>query len=456
MDILIIDDESTIRNATQRTVQTAGHYAETAANLDAARLSMKETSFDLIFLDVRLREADGIEYLQEILQKKPHQLVIIFTAYSSIELAVKATQAGAFDYLEKPFTPDRVRGVLLKAQNALSAQQKINKLENHLSQLKEKIDHQEPPSRLESQDLSTQETLETLFRAAQTSASILLLGESGTGKSIIARSIHESSHLADQPFVTVSCPSLSKDLLESELFGHVKGAFTGAIKDSKGKVNAADGGTLFLDEIGELPLEIQPKLLRLLQEKEYERVGSAQTHKANVRIITATNRDLQAAVKTGTFREDLYYRINVITAELPALRERAIDLMTFANDYLDFFSAQIGRKIQGFSKDAMELIQTYQWPGNFRELRNTVERAAILCRENFITPTDLPWGSSDDFSSLADTGLVQIGGEVTLQELEEEHIRRILESSNSLHEAAQILGIDKATLYRKRKKMDLA
>ena len=452
MDILIIDDEHTIRQSTQLAVEAEDHYAETAESLTSARLRLKEEKFDLIFLDLRLGNEDGLELLEEVIKKDPTQLVIIFTAYASVETAVEATRLGAYDYLAKPFTPDHLRGILLKAQKALKNKEHIHTLETTVTELKTQVDTSAPPTRFESEDAMMQGALETLFRAASTPASILLLGESGTGKSVIAKAIHENSHLKDKPFVTVSCPSLSKELLESELFGHVRGAFTGAIRDAWGKVHAADGGTLFLDEIGELPPEIQPKLLRLLQEREYERLGENKTRSANVRIIAATNRDLKHMIAEGDFREDLYYRINVISVELPPLRARASDLLHFANDYLTYFSKQIGREIKNFSQKAVEHIKTYTWPGNLRELRNAIERATILSTTPAIEPRDLPGGNGGHGPS---SSHISPGGDVSLEELEAEHIRLTVERFHNLQDAARLLGIDKATLYRKRKKLQI-
>ena len=457
MDILIIDDEESIRTATRLAVESEGHYVETAENSKTAMMRVREENWDLIFLDVRLGEEDGLELLAQILKKWPAQLVVIFTAYSSVEIAIKATQEGAFDYLEKPFTPDRVRGILLKARKALADGNEIRTLRNTVTELKTQVESSGPPTRFSSEDPMMQGALDTLFRAAKTPASILLLGESGTGKSVIAKTIHENSDIAQKPFVTVSCPSLSKQLLESELFGHVRGAFTGAVKDQWGKVHAADGGTLFLDEIGELPMEIQPKLLRLLQEREYERVGENKTRAANVRIIAATNRNLKASIEKGEFREDLYYRINVISVELPPLRARTGDLLAFADDYLTHFSKQIGRNIKGFSPAAREFVSSYPWPGNLRELRNAIERATILARDEYIEPQDLPNRAAGAIGTPgAEENKIVPGADLTIQELEEEHIRRVLERIKSQQQAAKILGIDKATLYRKRKRYDIA
>jgi NtrC-family two-component system response regulator AlgB len=278
----------------------------------------------------------------------------------------------------------------------------------------------------------------------------LILGESGTGKSVIARAVHERSARAAKPFVTINCPSLSKELLESELFGHVRGSFTGAMRDHWGKVKAAEGGTLFLDEIGELPPEIQPKLLRLLQDREYERVGESLTRQADVRIIAATNRNLDEAVAAGTFREDLYYRLNVITVEMPALRKRQLDLLRLAKSYLEFFAAQCARPVRDFSPEARDRLLTYGWPGNLRELRNAIERAVILSQGDVIRLNDLPVSVTG--ASAAANGAPAPGDFVSLEKLEEAHIRAVVGRAASLHEAAKVLGIDQATLYRKRRK----
>jgi NtrC-family two-component system response regulator AlgB len=311
------------------------------------------------------------------------------------------------------------------------------------------------------------EVMSVLLRAASTQAAILIMGESGTGKSVVARAIHDNSHLRDKPFVTVSCPSLSKELLQSDLFGHVKGSFTGAIKDHWGKIKQAEGGTLFLDEIGELPMEIQPQLLRLLQEREYERIGENVTRHADVRIIAATNRNLKEAVRARTFREDLYFRLNVITVEMPPLRARPADLLGFAHHYAEHFANQVGRKFKRLSEEARDRILAHSWPGNLRELRNAIERAVILSSSDTLHADDLPpdlhpsseidHQSMDGAAAPAADGIASLLAtpNLTLQDLEEAYIRRTLDRASSLAEAALILGIDQATLYRKRKKMKL-
>jgi NtrC-family two-component system response regulator AlgB len=290
--------------------------------------------------------------------------------------------------------------------------------------------------------------IDVVERAANTRATILILGENGTGKSLLARHVHARSTVAEGPFVTVSCPSLSLELLESELFGHAQGAFTGAVKDKWGKVEAAHGGTLFLDEIGELPPPLQPKLLRLLQEHTYERVGETKTRVADVRVIAATNRDLSVAVKNGTFREDLFYRLNVISVTVPPLRERPADLPGFAQSFLHFFAEDAGRSVKEFSESAWAAIRSHAWPGNLRELRNAIERAVILSRGEQLELGDLPV----ELTASSQAGMVELGGLVSLESLEQEHIRRVIARTVKLDEAASILGIDVATLYRKRKR----
>ncbi|NNE90416.1 MAG: sigma-54-dependent Fis family transcriptional regulator [Verrucomicrobiales bacterium] len=448
MDILVIDDEKSIRDATIIALEAEDHYAEAVDSGDVALLRMKEEAFDMAFLDLRLGDEDGLDVLKEIRKRFPQVAVVVFTAYATVDTAVKAIQLGALDYLEKPFTPDQLRGLLARAE-------KQRRMSDRIEELEITVSNQSPDPRFESTDPAMQEIYNVLFRAAATPASILILGESGTGKSVVARAIHERSHLSSKPFVTVHCPSLSKELLESELFGHVKGSFTGAVKDKWGKVHAANGGTLFLDEIGELPLDIQPKLLRLLQEREYERVGENKTRQADVRIIAATNRNLKQDVKDGEFREDLYYRLNVITAEMPPLRSRPEDLSKFAEEFFEFFTKQTGRKISGFSKSAEARLMGYSWPGNVRELRNALERAVILATGDQIQPEDLPAPTGSVNGDSDDSDGLHIGADATLEELEEEHLRRVLSRTSSLQEAATVLGIDQATLYRKRKKLGL-
>ncbi len=449
MDILIVDDDPTVRSSTLIAVEAEGHYGEWSENGADALARLRDDHFDLVLLDLQLGEENGLDVLSEIRKKFPKVAVVMFTAHASIKTAVEATQRGALDYLQKPFAPDDLRRVLTVGQKFSKMERRIETLEVAVADAASGS----PSCEFESRDPAMKEVFDILFRAAGTPATVLILGESGTGKSVVARAVHQRSAVAAKPFVTVSCPSLSKELLESELFGHVKGSFTGAVKDQWGKVKAAEGGTLFLDEIGELPMEIQPKLLRLWQEREYERLGENKSRPAEVRVIAATNRDLKAQVEAGEFREDLFYRLNVIAVEMPPLRARPSDLEHFAESYLEFFAGQLGRPITGFSEEAMAAVRAYPWPGNLRELKNVVERAAILTRERTISTTDLPPGVlSPEGGEVAAPAGGSLGARVSLEEVEREHIRRVVAGSDSLSEAAEVLGIDQATLYRKRKK----
>lgn len=443
MRVLIVDDEPSIRKTTGLAVEAMGHESVGVPNGLRALKEIETESFDACFLDVKLGAEDGLVVLEKLLKLQPALPVVMFTAYANISTAVEAMRRGAFDFIPKPFTPEQVRQVLDKIG-------RTSRLEKRVAQLESQLTEEAPAIDLTSAEAAMQRTLAIAFKAAETSASILILGPSGTGKSVLAREIHRRGAQKDCAFVTVNCPSLSKELLESELFGHVKGSFTGAVNDTLGKVAAADGGTLFLDEIGELPLEIQPKLLRLLQEREYERVGESRVRRANVRVIAATNRNLADEVKAGRFREDLYYRLNVITLTLSGLRDRPADFTRIASGYLDFFARRIGKKLAGFTPEVSDAFARYAWPGNLRELRNVVERAVILAGGDRIGLEDLP----EEFGTPADSR-VAVGGRVTLDELEAEHIRRVLGHAKTLDDAARVLGIDPATLYRKRQKLGL-
>jgi len=443
MRVLIVDDEPSIRKTTRIAVESSGHSAAEAPSAAKALKAAEEEAFDAVFLDLKLGADDGLQVLERMMRLRPAPAVILFTAYANIATAVEAMRRGAFDFIPKPFTPDQIRTVLAKVAKANTLVQRIQALESDLAS-------NAPPVDLESEEPAMLRALQVAFRAAETNANILILGLSGTGKSVLAREIHKRSARKDAAFVTVNCPSLSRELLESELFGHAKGSFTGAMTETAGKVAAADGGTLFLDEIGEMPLEIQPKLLRLLQEREYERVGETLIRKADVRVIAATNRDLAAEVKLGRFREDLFYRLNVIAVSLPGLRERPADIRRLAEGDRKYFATRASKPNLIFSDAVLEAFANYPWPGNLRELRNVIERAVILANGPQIELGDLP----EDFTA-NHRECPEVGARVSLELLEAEHIRRILESSRNLDTAARTLGIDPATLYRKRSKLGL-
>ena len=441
MRILVIDDERNIARMLAVALEADGHEVVAVESGSGALRQVQKAPFDAAFLDLRLGQENGLEVLAQLRRADTGVAIVVITAFASIPTAIEATRLGAADYLPKPFTPEQVRLVLRRIQKKLGLERRVEELE---SLLEIPADAPDPAS----EDLAMRHVLELAHKTATSRASIILLGESGTGKSVLARDIHRHSQQAERPFVTVSCPSLSRELLESELFGHAKGAFTGAVTETQGKVQAAHGGTLYLDELGELPLEIQPKLLRLLQEHEYERVGETQTRRAEVRVISSTNRDLVQAIKEGKFREDLYYRLNVVSLHLPPLRERPHDLERVAAAHLRFFARQSGKLITDFSPEAKAAMRRYAWPGNLRELRNAIERAVILSAGPKIEAAHL----SEIVARPKPGVALEIGGSVTLAELTDEHIRRVLARTSRLEDAAAILGIDLATLYRRRKR----
>jgi NtrC-family two-component system response regulator AlgB len=446
MDLLLIDDEASLRRTVRLTLESMGHRVTEAASGEQAQQLLQGRRFDLAFLDLRLGREQGLELLPVLKREAPDLPVVVMTAYASIDSAVKAMRSGALDYLPKPFTPDQLRVVLDRLEV-------LQKLQHQVADLREQVRAAAPETDLPTHEPAMRQALDLAFEVASADATVLLRGESGTGKGVLAREIHDRSPRASGPFVTVHCPSLSAELLESELFGHARGAFTGAVQATEGKVAAAEGGTLFLDEVGELPLALQPKLLRLLQDRTYERVGETQTRVANVRVLAATNRDLAAEVAAGRFREDLFYRLNVIDIDLPPLRRRPQDLLPLADHLLRFFAQQTGKPIRGFTPAAREALSRHTWPGNVRELRNAIERGVILCKGPEIDLHHLPVQVSSPTAQLAPR--IEVGGAVTLEELEKEHIRRVMAAAPSLDEAAVILGINPSTLWRKRKHFGL-
>ncbi len=445
MRVLIVDDEPNIRRTLRVTVEALGHPVEEASSRREALRQAEGQAFDVALVDLRLGDDSGLDLFEPLLAQSPRLAIVVITAHASIDIALDAMRRGAFDFLPKPFTPGQVRAVLERVA-------RVRGLRDRVADLEERVRLEVPEVELEGRDPEVCRVLEMARRVAPFDAAVLLRGENGTGKGVLARALHAWSKRPDGPFITVNCPSLSPELLESDLFGHARGAFTGAIRDAAGKVAAAEGGTLFLDEIGDLPLSLQPKLLRFLQERKYERVGETNTRSSDVRLVAATNRDLEAMVKSGGFREDLLYRLNVVEMTLPPLRKR-VDIAELANHLLAFFARQVGRRLTGFTPEASQALARHPWPGNLRELRNAIERAAILAEGPEIGLADLP---ERILPHTPEPGPdLEIGRSVSLEALEAEHIRRILASTTSREEAAKILGIDPSTLYRKRKQYGL-
>ena len=440
--VLVVDDDPNIRKTLTFALEKDGHEVVAVGNYQDGLTESTQQVFDLALVDVRLGDQNGLELVSAFQSEAPWMKVVVITAYASIESAVDAMKRGATDYIPKPFEPGEIRLVTEQIGQ-------LRALETRVNELQDRLDRSEPRLSLETNSVAMQQALDTARKAAESEAIVLLHGESGTGKTLIARAIHDWSAREDKPFGVVSCPTLSEELLASELFGHEKGAFTGAVREKPGRIATCDKGTLFLDEIGELPPALQAKLLRFIQSREFERVGGETTMQADVRIITATNRDLEAAVAEGTFREDLYYRINVVDIPLPPLRDRRDDILPLARQFLEFFSRVNHTNHTGFSTEAQEALQSYPWPGNIRELRNMVERAVILGEGEHIELEDLPTLAPDE------KRLPRIGDPVTLDELEELHIRRVLANTESIQEAAETLGIDPATLWRRRQAYDI-
>ena len=442
MNILIVDDEINIRKTLAVCLETEGHRVIAVSNFDDALSENARRSFEVAFVDLRLGTDSGLDLIPVLLAASPWLKIIVITAYASIDTAVEAIKRGATDYIPKPFTPAQVKLVVQRIAEIRSLEQRIESLQADLSRVSPEVD-------LSTESPAMQRAVELARQVAPTDAIVLLTGENGTGKSVLARAIHGWSKRANKPFAEISCPSLSGELLESELFGHVKGAFTGAVRDHSGRIAMCEGGTLFLDEIGDLPLSVQPKLLRFIQEREYERLGDHATRKADVRLIAATNMNLDEAVRDHRFREDLYYRLNVIQIEIPPLRQRPGDAVHLAKRLLAFFGKNHHCAPRHFTDEALDLLGRYSWPGNIRELRNVVERASILCHSESVGIEYLP-------EKLRTPGERPPGDDlVSLEKIEEMHIRHVLASTKSLQEAADILGIDQATLWRRRKRYNI-
>jgi two-component system, NtrC family, response regulator AlgB len=457
---LVVDDDPGVRQSLRLCLETDHARVLGVATPAGAIEALERSHFDVVFLDLWLQSESGLNLLPEILRCQPGIGVIVITAFASFETAVEAMRLGAVDYLPKPFTPQQIRHA---AQRVTSA----HLLRRQISELQDRLDETEGEATFETRSPAYAAFLQTAARAAASDTVVLLRGESGTGKTVLARWIRQHSKRARGPFVTVHCPMLSSDLMSSALFGHKKGAFTGAIADTLGKVESAEGGTLFLDEVADLSADAQARLLRFLQDHRFERLGEANERKADVRVIAATNRVLEEEVKAGRMREDLFFRLNVIALTLPPLREHPEDILPLAFHYLRYFERQQGRPPLSLSPGCMQVIQDYPWPGNLRELRNAVERAVILSLSTVLQPQDLslnaglsqnssPDGQGTSSGMARRTPVPALGANCSIAEIEREHIARVVACAPSLEAAAQILAIDPTTLQRKRKRYGLA
>ncbi|MCC7420511.1 MAG: sigma-54-dependent Fis family transcriptional regulator [Planctomycetaceae bacterium] len=446
--LLVVDDDRYVLESMADYLRGLGHRTETAGSVREAIDRMKEYPFQVCISDVNLPDQDGFQLLDWAHRNVPDTSVILLTGYGTIESAVEAIRIGAFDYLTKPIIDEELS---LTVERALEQR----KMRDENKSLRAQLDRRFGLANIVGRDYRMQRMFDLIESVADTRTTVLILGESGTGKTMTARAIHQASDRRDKPFVEVACGALPDNLLESELFGHVAGAFTSANHDKMGKFLQADGGTIFLDEIATASQSLQVKLLRVLQDREFEPVGGTKTHKVDVRLILATNGDLEEMVKQGTFRQDLYYRINVITITQPSLRERIGDIPLLVEHYLHDFNEQTGKNVRGFDEESLQLMQRYPWPGNVRELVNVVERAVVLCKGDVVTVHDLPEALQRE--DLIAHGLAARPAGASLKTAlanpEKQIILEALEQNGwNRQNTARTLGINRTTLYKKMKK----
>ncbi|HXI26214.1 MAG TPA: sigma-54 dependent transcriptional regulator [Pyrinomonadaceae bacterium] len=435
--ILIVDDEAVVRDSLADWFRDEGYEAETAESAKVALEKLANNSWDIFLLDIRMPGIDGLELQRKLKEAQPNATVIVMTAYASVESAVEAMKQGAYDYIIKPFNPDDLEQTIQKA-----VERKHLVSENQ--QLRTKIDELNLLHEIVGTSAATRRLLEQVAMVSASDTTVLIRGESGTGKELIARAIHANSARRYMPIVVVNCGALSEGVLESELFGHEKGAFTGAQYRRKGKFEMADGGTLFLDEIGDIGLKTQVDLLRVLEEKKIFRVGGNAEIPVNFRLIAATNKNLETMNSEGKFREDLYYRINVFSITIPPLRERREDISLLTDHFLLKFAHSMNRPLMKMSPEAEEVLINYEWPGNVRELQNAIERAVLVCKTPKIEPSDLPLNINHKNGGAPGRSLAEI---------EKQHIKRTLEETGwNIYRSARLLQIDRVTLYNRIKK----
>jgi len=441
LSILVVDDEPIVVQSLGDWFRQDGHRVDTAQNSREALNLVAEKDYDLAFIDIKMPGVDGLELQSRLAAVKPEMTVIIMTAYASVDTAVKALKAGAYDYIAKPFDPEELSLMVRRAGEHRS-------LRNENQRLKERIEAESEPTPIVGVSPAIQHVLELIKAVAGTDATVLIKGESGTGKELAARAIHAGSKRRYGPLVVVNCGALAEGLLESELFGHEKGSFTGAMYRHRGKFEMADGGTLFLDEIGTITPKVQVELLRVIEEHAVTRVGVRTPTPVDFRVIAATNEDLEAAVKCGDFREDLYWRLNVFAIEMPPLRTRPDDVIPLAESFLGRFTRSMNRKPLKFSEGALAALKAYAWPGNVREMQNAIERAVVVGKPPYIEARDFPIRVTETAPA--------VGGTQSLADAERAHVLAVLEAQDwNISSTARILEIDRGTLYHKIEKYGL-
>ena len=438
--VLIVDDEANARNALAELLDDAGYSVSTAADGRTALLQMEQVDPDVVLTDLKMPGMDGLSLIERGRPMSPHTTFIVMTAFATIDTAVKAIKLGAESYLTKPLELDAVMAIVDRALDRTH-------LSREAAQLRQRFDERFQLGNILGEHPSMQRLMKNIAQVARSRATVLIHGETGTGKELLAAAIHQNSTRKDTPFVKLNCASLSETLLESELFGHERGSFTGAMTRREGRFKQADGGTLFLDEVSEIPASVQIKLLRFLQEREFERVGGNETIKVDVRVVAATNRNLKQRVDEGRFREDLYYRLKVVQLDVPPLRVRRSDIPLLAHAFLRKYAGENDRPVQGLSEEALQHLMMYPWPGNVRELENAIERAVVMCEDELIQRDDLPTSAHGD---LQNGSLMALIPGITMSELERVAILRTLDAvDGSTARAADILGISQRKIqYR--------
>ncbi len=444
--ILVVDDEERMLQLLDKLLTEEGYEVRTAPTAGEALRILGDTDCDLVISDVRMPGMDGLALLKSLNEQGSAATVILMTAYASVTAAVEAIQAGAFHYLTKPFKIDEM---LMTVRKSLES----HHLRREVKALREEVQERYGLDNIIGKSKAMEQVFEMVKRVGKTQSTVLIFGKSGTGKELIAKALHFHSRRSGKPFVAVNCSAIPETLMESELFGHTKGSFTGAVANHKGLFEEAHSGTLFLDEVGEVPQSIQVKLLRALQGREIRRIGGRENIKIDVRVISATNRNLEEMVREGKFREDFFYRLNVIPIRIPELKERSEDILPLAENFIEKFCEQNETPLKKLARPALKYLMEYSWPGNVRELENVMERTVALCEKDLIDIEDLPVNLCEE--SL-DGGALQAGADVSLEDLERHHIESILrKTGNHQIHAAKILGIDRRTLYRKLVKYGL-